>query len=301
VSPARRRRAPQGRIAYVNGAYLPHAQAAVHVEDRGLQFADAVYEVYGVAGGALLDEEEHLDRLERSVREIGMAMPMPRAALKLVMGELVRRNRVDEGLVYLQVTRGALQRDHAIPKHAPRPTLIMTARRINPAAGEARRAAGVAVVTMPDQRWGRCDIKSTALLANILAKTAARDAGAFEAWLIDRDGRVTEGSTTTAWIVDAEGQVITRSLGPDILPGVTRRVILEVLESLQIRVIERAFTREEALSAREAFISAATLGALPVVSVDGKAVGSGTPGPVARRIQEAYFEEAERRAARKVH
>jgi D-alanine transaminase len=177
----------------------------------------------------------------------------------------------------------------------------MTARRIDPAAGEARRAAGVAVVTLPDQRWGRCDIKSTALLANILAKSEARDAGAFEAWLVDRDGCVTEGSTTSAWIVSAAGEVITRPLGRDILPGVTRRVILETLAELQIRVVERAFTPEEAMTAREAFITAATLGALPVVSINGQSVGEGRPGPVAKRIQEAYVREAERRAARKVH
>lgn len=289
-------RAPAGRVAYVNGAYVPHAQAQVHVEDRGLQFGDAVYEVFGVADGHLLDEEEHLDRLERSLGEIGMAEPMSRGALKLVVRELARRNGVREGLVYLQVTRGTLRRDHAIPKNAPRPTVILTARRIDPALGEKRRAVGIRVISKPDQRWARCDIKSTGLLPNILAKTAARESGAFEAWLVDRDGYVTEGSSTTAWIVDKDGRLVTRDLSRAILPGVTRRVMLEALAAAQISVVERRFTLEEARTAREAFISAATLGALAVVAVDGQPVGEGRPGPITRRVEELYRRAAEMRA-----
>jgi D-alanine transaminase len=281
-------RTPAGRFAYVNGAYIPHACACVHIEDRGLQFADSVYEVFGVSDRRLLDEEEHLDRLERSLGEIAMARPMPRASLKLVLRELVRRNGIREGLIYLQVTRGAVRRDHAIPRNAPRPTLIMTARRIDPDAAEDRRNSGIGVVSRPDERWARCDIKTTSLLPNILAKTAARGRGAFEAWLIDSDGYVTEGSSTTAWIVDSEGQLITRNLSQAILPGVTRQIILEVLAKSQLKVVERKFTLAEALSAREAFITAATLGATPVVSIDGQPVGGGRPGPVARRVQELY-------------
>jgi D-alanine transaminase len=285
-------RAPSGRIAYVNGRYVPHAHAQVHVEDRGLQFADAVYEVFGIAEGLLLDEEEHLDRLERSLGELGMAMPMARAPFIMVVRELVRRNAVRDGLVYLQITRGTARRDHAIPKVSPRPSLIMTARRIDPNNLETRRQKGVRAITRPDERWARCDIKSTALLPNILAKTAARDAGAFEAWLVDRDGYVTEGSSTTAWIVSAKGELITRSLSNAILPGVTRRMILGVSAEAQLPVVERLFTVEEARNAREAFITAATLGATPIISLDGAAIGDGKPGPVARRVQELYRHHA---------
>lgn len=284
---------PVGRVAYVNGRYLPHAHAAVHIEDRGLQFADAIYEVVGVAGGRFLDEEEHLDRLQRSVGEIGMAMPMGRAALKVITREMARRNRVRDGLIYFQVTRGAVRRDHAVPQRPPRPTLIVTARALDPAAIVQRREKGVGAVTRPDERWARRDIKSTALLPNILAKTAARDAGAFEAWLVDGQGFVTEGASTSAWIVDEEGRVTTRDLSNDILPGVTRRIILKAAAEAQIPVAERKFTVAEALKAKEAFITAATLGATAVVSIDGHKIGDGKPGPLTRRIQELYRHAAE--------
>ena len=285
-------RPPAGRVAYVNGAYVAHGRAAVHIEDRGLQFADSIYEVFGVADGRLLDEEEHFERLARSLREIAMAEPMAPAALRFVLREITRRNRVRDGLVYLQVTRGALRRDHAIPKNSPKPTLIVTARSLDPAVQERRKETGVAVISLPDLRWGRCDIKSTALLPNILAKSAARDAGAFEAWLVDAQGFVTEGSSTTAWIVDEQGRVITRGLSEAVLPGVTRRVMMKALAEAQIAVEERAFTLEEAGRAREAFISAATLGATPVVSIDGRKLGDGTPGPLTRRIQALYAQSA---------
>jgi D-alanine transaminase len=281
-------REPIGRIAYVNGRYLPHSNAAVHIEDRGLQFADAIYEVVGVAGGRFLDEEEHLDRLQRSVGEIGMAMPMDRAALKVITREMARRNRVRDGLIYFQVTRGAFRRDHAVPQKPPRPTLIVTARNLDPAAIEQRRENGVRAVTRPDERWARRDIKSTALLPNILAKTAARDRGAFEAWLVDQQGFVTEWASTSAWIVDEKGRVVTRDLSNDILPGVTRRIILKAAAEAQIPVVERKFTVAEALKANEAFITAATLGATAVVAIDGQKIGDGTPGPLTRRIQELY-------------
>jgi len=281
-------RAPVGRIAYVNGRYLPHSQAAVHIEDRGLQFADAIYEVVGVVDGSFLDEEEHLDRLERSVGEIGMAMPMDRAALKLITREMARRNRVRDGLIYFQVTRGAVRRDHAVSDSPPRPTLIITARNLDPLQTERRRQNGIAVITRPDERWGRCDIKSTALLPNILAKTAARKADAFEAWLVDEEGYVTEGASTSAWIVTPEGRVVTRDLSNAILPGVTRRIILQAAAEGQVPVEERKFTLEEALTAQEAFLTAATLGATAVVAIDGQKIGDGKPGPVTCRIQELY-------------
>lgn len=291
-------REPVGRTAYVNGRYLPHSRAAVHIEDRGLQFADAIYEVVGVFDGAFLDEDEHLDRLERSVGEIGMPPPMGRAALKLVTREMARRNRVNTGLIYFQVTRGAVRRDHPVPDRPPRPTLIVTARPLDPTAIQKRREQGVRVITLPDERWARCDIKSTALLPNILAKTAARKEGAFEAWLVDKDGFVTEGASTSAWIVTAEGRVVTRDLSNSILPGVTRRIILKAAAEGQIPVDERKFTVDEALNAREAFITAATLGATPVVAIDGQKVSDGRPGPLARRIQELYVHAAQQAAGK---
>jgi D-alanine transaminase len=278
-----------GRVAYVNGRYLRHDLASVHIEDRGLQFADAIYEVWGVFDGRIFDEEPHLDRLERSLREIQMPMPIARDALKLVLRELIRRNRIEsDGLIYLQITRGAHRRDHAIPERAGRPTLILTARVVDTLAFEKRRADGIRVVTHKDERWARCDIKSTSLLPNVLAKTAAHAKGAYEAWLVDGEGRVTEGSSTTAWIVDADGRLVTRDLDNAVLPGVTRRVLVEVAESAQMPIVERRFTVAEAQAAREAFITAATIGALPVVTINGKTIGEGRPGPVARRLQDLY-------------
>lgn len=290
-------RQPSGRFAYVNGRYVPHGDGAVHIEDRGLQLGDAIYEVFAVRGSRLRDEEGHLDRLERSVGEIGIAMPMARAALKLVMRELVRRNHIREGLLYLQVSRGAVKRDHPIPASVPRPTLILTARPYDFDAAEARAANGVAVVTKPDHRWGRCDIKTTQLLANLLAKTEARKVGAYEAWLVDDEGLVTEGASTTAWIVDKDGHVVTRQLSNAILPGVTRRVIMEAAAEAQMPIVERAFTPDEAKSAREAFISSAGNFATPIASIDGVTIGDGRPGPLSRRIAELYKAMSARQAA----
>jgi D-alanine transaminase len=282
-------RAPAGRIAYVNGRYLPFAVAGVHVEDRALQLGDGIYEVCNVIGGWMLDEEPHLDRMERSLRELGMAMPMSRAALKLVMREMIVKNRIADGFLYLQVTRGAVKRDHIPPANGPRPTLIMTMRAQDMAGLANRMEKGVAVSTQPDIRWGRCDIKTVQLLPNLLAKQAARKTGAFEAWLVDDDGYVTEGSSTNAWIVAKDGTVITRDLSHAILPGVTRRIILEALAEAQMKVAERKFTVAEAKAAQEAFLSSATGAAVPVVAIDGQTIGNGTPGSLTRRIRELYF------------
>jgi D-alanine transaminase len=283
--PARR---PAGRIAYVDGRYLRHGEAGVHVEDRGLQLGDSIYEVCRIAQGRFLDEEEHLDRLERSLREIEMAMPMGRAALKLVLRETARKNGVAEGLLYLQVTRGALRRDHPIPANPPKPSLIVTVHPLDTAAIARRREEGVAVVTLPDLRWGRCDIKSTQLLANLLAKTTARKAGAYEVWLLDKEGFVTEGASTTAWIVDASGALVTRDLSNAILPGVTRRSLLALAREAQISIVERRFMASEAQAAREAFLTAATAAAIPIVAIDGVTVGTGKPGPLTRKLAELY-------------
>ena len=233
-------RTPSGRIAYVDGRYAPHAEASVHIEDRGLQFADSIYEVCAVVNGAMLDEEGHLDRLERSLKALSIPMPMARGALQIVMREMLRRNRLAHGLLYMQVTRGASRRDHPIPKDA-KPTLIMTARALSAAALEKRRVEGVAVITRPDNRWGRCDIKTTGLLANVLAKTEARAAGAFEAWFVDAKGLVTEGSSTNAWIVTRDGTLVTRDLAANILAGVTRATVMRALAAEGIKAEERAF------------------------------------------------------------
>jgi D-alanine transaminase len=285
-------RAPAGRIAYVNGRYLPHGQAGVHIEDRALQLGDGIYEVCNVIGGVMLDEEPHLDRMERSLRELGMAMPMSRAALKLVMREMIAKNRIADGFLYMQVTRGAVKRDHIPPADGPRPTLIMTMRAQDMAALATRMEKGITVSTQPDIRWGRCDIKTVQLLPNLLAKQAARKTGAFEAWLVDDDGYVTEGSSTNAWIVDKDGTVITRDLSNAILPGVTRRIVLEELAQAQIKVVERKFTVAEAKAAREAFLTSATGAAVPVVAIDGQTLGNGAPGALTRRIRELYFTKA---------
>jgi len=276
------------RIAYVNGRYLRHAKAAVHIEDRGYQFSDGVYEVCGIRNGRFMDEALHLERLERSLGELRIAMPLSRAALRHVLREVVRRNRIANGLVYLQVTRGVAPRDHPFPaSHVP-PALVVTAKRLNEARIAAAVAKGVAVATMPDLRWARRDIKSVSLLPNILAKQAAREAGAYEAWLVDAEGFVTEGSSTNAWIVDRDGRLVTRPASHDILNGVTRRVLLEAAKAEGIEVIERPFTPQEAKSAREAFISASSAIIIPVVRVDGEPVGNAEPGSLTLRLREAY-------------
>jgi D-alanine transaminase len=278
------------RIAYVNGRYVRHADASVHIEDRGYQFSDGGYEVCGVRGGKLMDEELHLARLQRSLSELRIASPMPFAALRQVLREVVRRNRIENGLVYFQVTRGVAPRDHPFPGTHVKPSLVVTAKRLNMTRVQQSVEKGVAVVTMPDLRWARRDIKSIALLPNILAKQAAREAGAYEAWLVDGEGYVTEGSSTNAGIVDKEGRLITRSLGPDILPGITRPVLLDTAKREGIEVIERPFTPEEAKSAREAFISASSAVIIPVVRIDDAAIGNGVPGSITLRLREAYSE-----------
>ena len=281
-------RPPAGRIAYVNGRYLPHGQAGVHVEDRALQLGDGIYDVNNVIAGQAINQDYHLDRMERSLREIGMLMPMSRAALKFVMGEMIARNRIANGLLYLQVTRGAVRRDHVPPANPPKPTLIMTMRAQDMTALAARMQKGISVSTQPDIRWDRCDIKTVQLLPNLLAKQAAKKAGGFEAWLVDDEGYVTEGASTNAWIVDVDGTVVTRDLSNSILPGVTRRTLLEVMGEAQIKVVERKFTVAEAKTAPEAFLTSATGAAVPVVTIDGERVGDGAPGPITRRLQGLY-------------
>src|SRR5579884_2505623 len=267
------------RIAYVNGQYLPHRRAAVSVEDRGFQFADGVYEVCEVRGGRLVDERRHMARLQRSLDELRIHHPMSLAALGIVLRETIRRNRVRNGIVYLQVTRGASPRDFPFPPDGTPPTVVVTARSNDPSKLERLAEAGFAVVTVPDIRWRRVDIKSIALLPNVLAKQTARDRGAREAWLVDERGYVTEGASSNAWIVTGEGVVVTRPLGTDILPGVTRSVLLQVLAARGLQFEERAFTVEEAYVAREAFVTSASQIVMPVIRIDNRAIGGGKPGP----------------------
>jgi D-alanine transaminase len=273
------------RIVYVNGRYVPYAQAAVHVEDRGFQFADGIYEVCEVRDGHLVDEPRHMARLARSLGELQIRQPMRAAALGRVMRQIIRRNRVRNGLVYLQVTRGAAPREFYFPDADVTPTVVCLARSVPPARLVANAATGIAIKTMPDIRWQRCDIKTVMLLPACLAKEAARKDGAREAWFVDKDGFVTEGASSNAWIIDQSGAVITRQLGADILPGVTRATLLDEIKGEGMQLIERPFTLAEAHAAREAFISSATQTVMPVVRIDGRSVGDGKPGPVAQRLR----------------
>jgi D-alanine transaminase len=280
------------RVAYVNGHFGRHGEAAVHIEDRGYQFGDAVYEVWSVSDGALTDAAGHFERLFRSLGELRIDPPMTRRALEIVLRETVRRNRLINGLLYLQISRGAATRDHPFPDPSPKPCVVITAKRTDPAIAMAKAAAGVAVITTPEIRWGRCDIKTVNLLPNVLAKQAAKEAGAYEAWFVDELGLVTEGASTNAWIVDRDGVLRTRDTQANILRGVTRKSILQVAAEQGLAVAERPFSLEEAHEAREAFITGASTFVTPVVRIDGRMVNGGEPGPVAKRLRQLYIAKA---------
>ncbi len=281
------------RIAYVNGRYLPFAQAKVHVEDRGYQFGDGVYEVCEVRGGRLIDERRHLERLERSLGELRIPMPVSTRALGVILREVIARNRIGYGIVYLQITRGVARRDHAFPSPQVRPSIVVTARALNKVRNEAVAERGIAVVTVPDNRWGRVDIKTIGLLPNVLARQAALDQGARDAWFIDAEGRVTEASSANVWIVTPTGTLITRYADNAILRGITRTVLFDAIMAEGLTVEERAFTLEEAYGAREAFITSASQIVLPVVRVNDRLIGDGKPGPVAVALRRAYHRYAE--------
>ena len=281
------------RIAYVNGRYLPMRAAKVHVEDRGYQFGDGVYEVCEVRGGRLIDERRHLDRLKRSLAELRIRLPMSPAALGIVLREVIAKNRIGYGIVYLQVTRGVARRDHAFPAPELRPSVVVTARALNSARNEALAATGIAVVSVPDNRWGRVDIKTIGLLPNVLARQAAIERGARDAWFVDKDGAVTEGASSNAWIVTQAGTIVTRPADDAILRGITRTVVLEAIKALGLALEERAFTLEEAYAAREAFVTAASQIVLPVVRIDGHPIGDGKPGPVATALRREFHRHAE--------
>ncbi len=281
------------RVVYVNGEYLPYGAASVHVEDRGFQLADSVYEVCEVRDGRLVDERRHMLRLGRSLSELKIQEPMALRTLGVILRETVRRNRVRNGLVYLQVSRGAARRDFAFPAPAVSPTVVCLARSLSRSKADKKAAAGVTVVTMPDIRWKRVDIKTTGLLPQALARQAAKDAGADEAWMVDGDGFVTEGASCNAWIVTPAGILVTRRSDFGILRGITREVAMEVARALGLHFEERSFTVEEAKSAREAFQTSASGLVMPVVSIDGHAIGGGTPGPAASGLRKAYHSVAE--------
>lgn len=276
------------RIAYVNGRYLPLAAAQVRVEDRGFLFGDGVYEVVHLHRGRFVDEDKHLNRLARSLAELRLAAPVSRRALESILREVISRNRlVENALVYIEVTRGAGRREHVFPKAGTRPTLVVFARAL-PAFPADVDAWATTIITGPDQRWARCDIKTVNLLPNVLAKQAAKEAGAFEMAMIDEAGLITECASSNLWIVDAGGQLRTRALGEEILPGCTRAALLELLAGEGIAFAEAAFTRDELRDAREVFITSATSFVRPITRVDGAPVQDGSVGPVTRRLFAAF-------------
>jgi D-alanine transaminase len=282
------------RIAYVNGRYRPLRDACVNVEDRGYQFADGVYEVCEVRGGQLIDQRRHLQRLLRSLEELSIRLPMSLSALGVVLRETTARNRVRDGIVYLQITRGVARRDFPFPAPDTAPSIVVTARSLDPDANDKIASVGIEVVTVPDIRWGRVDIKSVALLPNVLAKQAARERGAREAWLIDRNGKVTEGSSSNAWIVTHEGSLVTRPADHAILRGITRTVLLEAIRAQNLTLEERPFTLQEAYAAREAFVTSASQIVVPVVRIDAKPIGNGAPGLIATALRREFHRFAER-------
>jgi D-alanine transaminase len=281
------------RIAYVNGRYVPMRNATVHVEDRGYQFADGVYEVCEVRGGRLIDERRHMARLKRSLDELRIRMPMSFAALGVVLREVIAKNRIGYGIVYLQVTRGVARRDHAFPAPDVPPALVVTARALNKTRNETLAAKGVAVISVPDNRWGRVDIKTIGLLPNVLARQAAIEQGARDAWFVDQDGAVTESASANAWIVTEDGTVVTHPADHAILRGITRTVLFEAIKAQGLAVEERAFTLKEAYAAREAFLTSASQIVLPVVRIDGRAIGHGKPGPIATALRAQFHHYAE--------
>ncbi|ESQ89609.1 D-amino acid aminotransferase [Asticcacaulis sp. AC460] len=283
------------RTAYVNGAYVRQSEAVVSIEDRGYQFADAVYEVWSVFDGRLADLEGHLNRLERSLSELKIVMPMPRNALLVVLTEVVRRNHIREGMVYLQISRGVAPRDHVFPTNV-RPAMVVTARPVDRLAAANKALIGLKAKSMPDIRWGRCDIKTVGLLPNVLAKQAAKEEGAGEVIFVDKDGFVTEGGSTNVYMVGDDGVIRTRDLKANILAGVTRLTLLDMVSDTGLEIREEAFTLEAAKAASEVFITAATSLVMPIVAIDGHLIGDGKPGPVASGLRDSYIGRARRTA-----
>ncbi len=287
------------RKAYVNGRYVPHLEAAVHVNDRGYQFADGVYEVMAVRRGRIMDLQGHMDRLARSLAELRMEWPMSDRAMVIVMGEVIRRNLLENGYLYLQVTRGVAPRNHAFPPRECKCSLVITAWRKYQTPAKAGTKPSVDVITLPDTRWKRCDIKSISLLPNVMAKQAAIDAGAFEAWLVDDQGYITEGTSSNAWIVTTDGELVTRNCSTAILNGITRTVVLELAKANSITFSERPFSVDEAKGAREAFLTSTTSAVTAVGSIDGVKIGDGNSGELSTKmaaLYECYMNDAQESA-----
>ncbi|WP_281301077.1 MULTISPECIES: D-amino-acid transaminase [unclassified Iodidimonas] len=288
-------------LAYVNGHYAPHQMASLSIEDRATQFSDGVYEVCLYLNGHGVDFTAHMDRLDRSLAALSIPAPMGRRAMALVMDRLLIRNRLRTASLYLQISRGVAPRDHAFPKPAPAPSLIMTAKRFDCAALKRQQAKGIAVISTPDLRWKRCDIKSVSLLGNVLAKQAARQKGAGEGWMVDADGLITEGASSSAFIIDQAGCLRIRELAADILPSITRQAVLDIAAQQKITIDHRAFSLDEAKSAKEAFIASTTAGVTPVISLDDQMIGHGQPGPITQAIisrhwdhMQAFFDQPAR-------
>ncbi|OWV78958.1 D-amino acid aminotransferase [Rhizobium sp. R635] len=282
------------RIAYVNGRYVKHSDASVHIEDRGYQFADGVYEVCEVRHGYIVDLTRHLNRLDRSLGELRIVWPMSRAAMTQVIRETLRRNHVRNGLFYMQVTRGVARRDHVFPAEGTPPSLVITAKSTDPKIIAAKNANGIKAITVADNRWDRVDIKSVGLLPNAMARQQAKEAGAQEAIYVDADGMVKEGAATNVWIVDSDGTLVTRPAEHGILRGITRTTLMDVAARLGLKIAERNFSVSEMLAAREVFLTAATSICFPVVSVDDQAIANGHPGSVSQKVREAFFDVAEK-------
>jgi D-alanine transaminase len=283
------------RIAYVNGRYLPHGAASVHIEDRGYQFADGIYEVIHVRQSRLIDADLHFERFDYSLRELRITAPMARGGLRLVLGELIARNGLGNGIVYFQATRGVAPRDHKFPARS-RTSLVATVKPLKPVA-PGLLEKGVTVVSIPDIRWQRCDIKSLSLLPNVLGKQYAVEQGAYEAWQIDRDGFVTEGTSTNAWIVNEDGCLITRPLSHGILAGTVRRALVGLLDGLALPFQERPFSLAEAKTAREAFLTSSSGFLLPVTRLDGASIGDGKVGPIVRELRRRFDGHVARQTA----
>jgi len=279
------------RIAYVNGQFVPHSMAAVHIEDRGYQFADGVYEVFAVHQGKPVGEQGHLDRLAHSLRELQINAPMKPGPMMIIVREIIRRNHVENGLVYLQITRGVAKRDHAFPENISS-SLVITAKKL-PAIDKDKLREGVGVITIDDIRWARKDIKSVSLLPNVLGKQQAKEAGAYEAWQVDDNGMVSEGTSSNAWIVTRDGELVTRPVSYDILNGVTRLAILEAAEKAGLRYVERAFSLEEAETAKEAFVSSSSSHVKAVTRINDKTVGNGHVGELTHQLLDLYLEYIE--------
>ncbi len=276
------------RHAYVDGRYVRHDEGAVGIEDRGFQFADGIYEVASIIGGAMVDGPGHLDRMERSLAALDIAPPVSRRVLELIMRELIARNGVVDGLLYLQITRGVAPRDHKFPSGI-RPTLVLSTKRVD-FLNQATLADGVKAITIRDIRWARCDIKSTSLLPNCMGKTQAAAAGAYEALQVDAAGIITEGTSSNVWIVTPDNRLLTRALSNGILRGVTRDRLIGIAAEEGITVVEQAFSVAEAKAAREAFVTSATSFLTPVVQIDDTIIANGEPGPLSRRLQGWYLD-----------